>query len=499
MKEYIAIDLGASNGRTILGTYDDKKLYIEELNRFDNNYIHSDDGYFWDINLLFKNIKDGLRQYAKRNSVNLYGIGIDTWGVDFGLIDKQGQLLGNPYSYRDPRGRRGMKAFHKKYGQRAVFDVTGVANMEFNTVYQLFDMVQTSDVKLLSADKIILMPDLLAYMLTGAVSCEYTHATTTQMLNENGEWSKKVIDMIGMNADILPKIQMSGELKGTLLPIVAQQTGLDKSVPVYCVGSHDTASAVASVPATTENYAFLSSGTWSLLGMVQDKAIVSDEVFAKNFSNEGTVTGGIRMLRNIMGMWIIQNCKKQWDEYEILSWDEVVNLAEQAEPFASQIDVNASVFYDGGNMIKKIQQYCADTNQKIPKSIGDIARSVYESLAMCYAEAFNELEQIKGSSIDVLHVVGGGANNKMLNQMSANAINRPVIAGPTEATAIGNLMVQVMASGGVEDVKEMRQVIQNSFEVQTFLPQDLENWKAQKDKYREVINLYREHISTTKT
>ena len=489
-KAFIAADLGASNGRTILGRFDGAKLTLEEMNRFENNYVRVGNAYYWDVLHLYSSILEGLRQAGKTNGGTLSGIGIDTWGVDFGLIDKQGRLAGNPRAYRDSRGLKGMTAFQEKYGARALFDLTGIADMEFNTAYQLYDMAQSKDPQLEISDKLLLMPDLLAYMLCGRKTCEYTHATTTQML-EKWAWSSKITGMIGIDPELLPDIQMSGEKKADLYPFLQDETGLIKTVPVYCVGSHDTASAVASVPVSTDSYAFLSSGTWSLMGIERNKAVINDTVYQNKFSNEGTVTGGVRLLRNIMGLWIIQNCKREWDAVQKTSWDGIVSAANQAPAFASLIDVNAHAFFDGGNMASKIQQYCEDTNQAVPRTQGEIARTVYESLAMGYKEAFAGLEQLKGSRIDVLHIVGGGANNKLLNQMTANALNRPVVAGPAEATAIGNLMVQVKASGEVKNLAEMRQVIRDSFDVETYEPHNADQWAEQFERYNKIKRLYK--------
>ena len=495
-KAYIAIDLGASSGRSILGLYDGSRLKIEELNRFDNNFVKVGGEYYWDILFLYTNIIDSLKKFARTKSAELCGIGIDTWGVDFGLIDAQGRLLGNPRAYRDPRALRGMKAFQQKYGERAAFDITGTANYEYNTLYQLYDMIETEDPQLKAADKMLLMPDLISYMLCGRVSCEFTHASTTQMLDAKGGWSTKLADMLGISADLLPEIQMSGEKKADLYEDIGKEAGLDYAVSVYCVGSHDTASAVASVPATNDNYAFLSSGTWSLIGIETDEAVINDAVHSSGLTSEGTVTGGKRLLKNIMGLWIIQNCKPQWDSQAKTSWDDIVAEAQASRPFCSFIDVNAHDFFDGEDMIQKIQGYCRSTGQSIPETKGEIARTVYESLAMCYKEAFGELERIKGSRIDVLHIVGGGSKNKLLNQVTANAINRKVVAGPAEATAIGNLMTQVKASGKVNSLSDMRRVIRNSFEVETFEPADTEMWelgyvrfKVLQKKYKQALNI----------
>jgi len=492
MKNYLAVDLGASNGRTILGRFDGSKITLEELTRFENNYVEVGCGYYWDVLHLYSCIKDGLCQHAKSNMGELKGIGIDTWGVDFGLLDKQGKLIGNPHAYRDQRGTRGRQAFTEKYGERCAFDLTGISNMDFNTLYQIYDMVTNDDPQLKIAARLLTMPDLLGYMLCGVATSEYTHATTTQMLDPNtGIWSKEIIEKCGIDPTIFAEIQSCGSVKGLLLPEVMRETGLKNMPSVFCVGSHDTASAVASVPAENENYAFISSGTWSLLGVVTKNAIINDFVYDQGFSNEGTVDGTYRPLKNIMGMWIIQNCKRQWDREEKLSWRDIDVLVDKAPALRSIIDVNAHLFYDGDNMIQKIQTFCEATGQPVPQTKGEISRTVYESLALSYREAFKGLEQLKGGSIDVLHIVGGGSKNMLLNQITADAINRPVVAGPHEATAIGNLMVQVKASGEVKNMSEMREAIRRSFDVEVYEPKDTSVWDDQFERFNRIKDLYR--------
>lgn len=490
MKDYLAVDLGASNGRTILGRFDGKRLAIEELSRFENNYIQTGDACYWNVLSLYANILQGIGAYARKGCGTLCGIGIDTWGVDFGLLDSQGRITGNPRAYRDPRGQRGMQAFHKKYGEKTLFDITGIANLEFNTAYQLYDMVQTGDPQLEIADKLLLMPDLLGYMLCGEASTEYTNATTTQLLDsKTGKWSEEIVDMIGVPRSLLTRIQASGETKGFLLKTLVEETGIDSAPALFCVGSHDTASAVASVPAANEDHAFISSGTWSLMGIVCSHAIISDMVFTNKLSNEGTVDGGFRPLRNIMGMWIIQNCKRQWNSESKLSWREIDDLVAQTPAFGSFIDVNARMFFTGENMQGNIQRYCAQTGQSVPQSKGEIARTVYESLAMSYKETFTALERIRGKRINTLHIIGGGSKNVLLNQMTASVLQREVIAGPVEATAIGNLMIQMKATSEAADMAQARQVIRDSFSVECFKPKDTDEWAEQFERYLKVKEL----------
>lgn len=488
---YLAADLGASNGRTILGRFDGSRITLEEINRFDNGYIRLGDAYYWDILALYANVRDGLARCASQG-VALRGVGIDTWGVDFGLIDKKGNLIGAPRAYRDPRGARGMKAFTEKYGPRTAFDITGIANMAFNTLFQLYDMKQSGDPQLGIADKLLLLPDLLGYMLCGGVSSEYTHATTTQLLGISGDWSDALLGMIGVPKSLMAPVQKSATMKGRLLQTVAEETGLCAAAPVYCVGAHDTASAVASVPASGERYAFLSSGTWSLMGIVSDTPILSDFAYGQQFSNEGTVDGKYRLLRNIMGLWIIQNCKKQWDKDGRLHWDEISAQADQAPAFASLIDVNDDVFFDGGDMPGRIRRYCENTAQPVPQSLGEIARTVYESLALSYRDALEGLEALKRETVDALHIVGGGSKNKMLNQYAANATRRRVVAGPAEATATGNLMMQVLAGGAVANMREARQVIRDSFPVESYEPRNTDAWDEPYERLKMIKNAYAE-------
>ena len=486
--DFVAFDLGASNGRSLLGQFDGAKIRLKELNRFSNDYIKRGDGYYWDVQRLYSCILEGIGEHRKTSNNHMSGVGIDTWGVDFGLIDEAGELLGNPNAYRDPRGARGMKAFHKKHGERAAFDITGIANQEYNTIYQLYSMVVQKDERLKKADKLLLMPDLLGYMLCGEVSGEYTHATTTQMISaKTGDWSNEIVNMLGIKDTLLPTIQRSGQTKGNVKRAILDEIGISSSIPVINVGAHDTASAVVALPVENEQFAFLSSGTWSLIGILPDKPVINDCVFENGFSNEGTVQCGTRLLQNIMGLWIIQCCKKQWDKEEELSWTDVVNAAEAQKPFTAFIDVNCDDFFEAENMTAKIQKYCKDTHQPVPQTKGEIARVVFDSLATSYRKAFDILEKLYGRRIEVLHILGGGSQNNLLNQLSANAIDRPVIAGPVEATAIGNLMAQVMASGEVKDYSELRQVVKNSFECRTFEPADTGLWDENYSKYSELI------------
>jgi rhamnulokinase len=492
----VAVDLGASNGRTILGVFNGKTIELNELNRFGNEYVQMSGDYYWDIVGLYSNIVKGIKAYSVKTDEVLSCIGIDTWGVDFALIDNQGRLINNARSYRDSRGKRGMDAFVEKIGIQAAFNITGISNYEFNTLFQLYDMVLNDDASLKIANKLLLLPDYLGYVLCGEISTEFTNATTTQMLDrKTGDWSDELANMVGVQRSLLPKIQMAGEKKGVILKTVIEETGLRNSPDIICIGSHDTASAFASIPSESDSCAFISSGTWSLIGVASKSAVVNNEIFNSGLSNEGTVTGEYNLLKNIMGMWLIQNCKKQWEnEGKMLNWTKIVILANQAAAFRSFINIDDRLFYDGNDPINKIKHFCRVTDQPIPNTIGEIARTVYESMAMCYREALEQLESATDKKIDMLHIVGGGAQNKLLNQLTANAIGKEVVAGPVEATAIGNVMMQLKAINEIDSVNDIRKIITNSFDVERFDPKKSAVWEEQYGLYQKIKEEYDKQV-----
>ena len=472
----LAFDLGASNGRAILGTFDGDQIVMQELHRFENNYIEMNGVFYWDLPYLFNQMKQGLLAFKRLNVGELDCMGIDTWGVDYGLLDKNGHLLGNPRSYRYATDED-VAETHKVVDFPTLYSRTGIGSMPFNTVYQLHTRVREDDVALQAADKLVLLPDLLGYFLTGEIGAEYTHATTTMLLNaETGDWDWETMDALGIPKHIFPKIQKSCSLRGCLRPELAEELGLNRAA-YAAVGCHDTASAVAAIPGSG-SFAFCSSGTWSLFGVETDHAIVTEEAREANFSSEGTIQGGYRPLQNIMGMWLIQDCRRDWIKQsgKTISWNDIVIEARKAEPFRSIINVDASQFYAGGDMVRKIQEFCRKTGQLVPESIGQVARCIYESVALRYRLALEGLEQIKGEKIDSLNIVGGGCNNKMLDQMVADCLDRKVVIGPVEGAAIGNLLGQAMALGAVKDLEDLRRVVRNSEPVEEFEPHHTEEW-----------------------
>lgn len=472
----LAFDLGASNGRAILGTFDGDRIEMQELHRFENNYVEMNGVFYWDLPYLFNQMKQGLLAFKRLGVGDLDCMGIDTWGVDYGLLDKNGHLLGVPRSYRYATDTD-VAETHKIVDFPTLYSRTGIGSMNFNTVYQLHKRVREGDVALQAADRLLLFPDLLGYFLTGEMAAEYTHATTTMLMDaKTKDWDWQTIEALGIPKKIFPPIQKSCSLRGCLRPELAEELGLNRAA-YAAVGCHDTASAVAAIPGSG-SFAFCSSGTWSLFGVETDSAVVTDAAREANFSSEGTIQGGCRPLQNIMGLWLIQECRRDWAKQTgtTMSWDDIVKEAKKAEPFRSVIDPDYNEFYAGGDMVRKIQSFCRKTNQPAPETVGQVARCIYESLALRYRLALEGLEQIKGQKIDSLNIVGGGCNNKLLNQMAADSLNRKVITGPVEGAAIGNLLGQAMALGAVKDLDDLRRVVRNSEAVEEYTPNHTAAW-----------------------
>ena len=485
MRNFIAFDLGASNGRAILGQFDGEKITMHELHRFENNYIEMNGVFYWDTPYLFNQLKQGLLKFKQGGYGQLDAFGIDTWGVDYGLLDKNGHLNGIPRSYRLGT-QEDIDAVKEKIPAEVLYSRTGIdTSLTFNTLYQLYRRVREEDSALLTADTLLLTPDLLGYFLTGAKGTEYTIATTTQLYNPTTQdWDWETIETLGIPKHIFTKIDKTGTIRGHLRPELCQELDLNPAAFV-AVGSHDTASAVAAIPGTG-SFAFCSSGTWSLFGAEMDKPDLSIDAANAGFSNEGTIQGAFRPLRTIIGMWIIQECRRDWIKSGIeISWDGVVEEARKAEPLRSIIDPYSPEFYAGGNMEKKIQEFCRKTGQPVPETIGQVARCVYESLALKYRHALEGLEKMKGQRIDSLNIVGGPINNRFLDQLIADSLDRTVVTGPVEGAAIGNLLTQAMALGDIRDLEHLRQVVRNSEAVETWTPNHTSAWE---EAYRKLLS-----------
>ena len=473
---FLAFDLGASGGRAILGKLSDGKLDLVEVHRFKNQMSLIHGKYYWNIFNLFDELKTGLKKCISEHKIQPNSIGIDTWGVDYSLVTGEGQLVGLPFAYRDHRTVNAMDDFFKIMPKNEAYFLSGIQFMQFNTLFQLFASVKENSSRLKIAESLLFTPDTLNYLFTGVKKNEYTISSTSQLLKPGKpEWEPKLFEAAGIPMQLMGEIVQPGDKIGDVLSEVLEETG-STEIPCIAVASHDTASAIASVPAEGENWAYLSSGTWSLLGIESSEPLVSEKTLEMNFTNEGGVNGTTRFLKNIMGMWLIQECKRIWDEERELDWHEIVELSNAVEPFKSLINPDDSMFLNPGNMPDAIQRYCKKTGQPIPETKGEIARSIYDSLVLKYKFTINQIESVTGNKIDKLHIIGGGANNKMMNQLTADAIGIPVFAGPTEATAIGNLMMQAKAIGAVKSLSEIREVIRNSFEVTEYKSSPKLDW-----------------------
>jgi len=483
---FLAFDLGASSGRAMLGILENSELQLTEIHRFKNQMAQIHGHFYWNIFSLFDELKTGLRKCISEYKIQPLSFGIDTWGVDYSLITKTGQLAGLPFAYRDHRTDDAMDEFFKILPKKETYLLSGIQFLQFNSLFQLFSSVRENYPPLQIADGLLFTPDSLNYLFTGVKKNEYTIASTSQMLKPGkAEWEEQLFKAAGIPETLQQEMVQPGTVLGLALPEIDEQTGCGE-ITCVAVASHDTASAVVSVPAEGENWAYLSSGTWSLLGIESAEPIVSEETLAMNFTNEGGVDGTTRFLKNIMGMWLIQECKRIWDAEKEMSWQEIVELSQLAEPFKCFINPDNSGFLNPGNMPEAIREYCRKTDQYVPESKGEIARCIYDSLVLKYKYTLRQIESVTGKNIEKLHIIGGGAHNEMLNQLTADATGIPVIAGPAEATAIGNIMMQAKAMGFVTTLEEIRKMVRNSFPVKTYEPSAQADWEKAYSKFKQL-------------
>jgi rhamnulokinase len=484
VKKYIAIDLGAESGRVMLGSVSAEKVVLEEIHRFDNGPIKENKSLRWDFNKLLSEIKTGIGKAVKTAGAQVWGIGIDSWGVDFGLLDADGELIENPYHYRDSQTNGMMKKAFKLMSKRDIYENTGLQFMQLNSLYQLLAMRLNNSVALAKATNLVFIADLFSYFLCGRIFAEYSLASTSQFMDmRTSQWSKEILDKLSLPMEIMPKVIQPGSIVGQLTSEIGKELDCGP-IPVITVGSHDTASAVAAVPADSyTNWAYLSSGTWSLMGVEVPKAIINDKTFKYEFTNEGGVENTIRLLKNIMGLWLTQECRRQWQrEGTDLSYADLTALAEKAKPFARHIDVDYSGFLAPGDMPKRINEYLKETGQKPIDDKGPMIRSILENLALKYRSIMEAVEDVAEHKIDILHIVGGGIQNELLCQFTADALDKKVITGPIEATASGNIIMQAIATGQIKTLAEARRIIRNSFELKEYQPQDTSLWQEQYEK-----------------
>ena len=467
---YMAVDFGAGSGRVIAGTLRDGKLQIDEVHRFANRQIKIGKRLYWDFPALFQEMVDGLRAAADKG-YKVKSIGIDTWGVDFGFIDKNGNLMGNPVCYRDERTKGLPEEFLGTPEERSShYAITGTQVMEINTLFQLISMKMEGDPQLATAHRLLFMPDLFSYFLTGNANNEYSIASTSELLDARGRnWSWEVIDKAGLSRELFGEIIMPGTVRGKLKSDIAAATGLGE-VEVVAVGSHDTASAVYALPCTERNCAFLSSGTWSLLGTLTDEPILSEEARTSGFTNEGGAEGKIRFLQNITGLWILQRLIAEWTKRgEECSYDAMIAEATTSD-IGSIIPVDDPIFANPASMEQTIQDYCSRNNMPVPYTKGEFMRCITQSLAQRYRTAIEQMNRLTPAPIEKLYIMGGGCRNTLLNQLTANATGLPVSAGPVEATAIGNILMQAQTMGDIKDCTHIKEILTRSFEPKLFLP-----------------------------
>ncbi|MDD6210146.1 MAG: rhamnulokinase [Bacteroidales bacterium] len=485
---FLAFDLGATSGRSLLATLANGRLTMKELTRFPNKITELQGKYYWDIYSLYNSLKEGL-QACSKEGIAIDAIGIDTWGVDFVYLGEDGTILSSPRAYRDPYTEGIPEILFQTVSKREVYEHTGIQIMNFNSLFQLYAAKRENYSPCIHAKEILFMPDALSYLLTGKKVCEYTMASTSQMLNpRTRDFDRELLEKVGISPDLFPPIIMPGTKIGYLTKALANEYEL-QDVPVIAVAGHDTGSAVAAVPAENERFAYLSSGTWSLMGIEVKDPIINDASYEYNFTNEGGIEGTTRFLKNITGMWLLEQCRKEWDKQEKnYSYPHIVKMAQEAPAFQHFVDPDDASFVNPASMIEAIKSYCLSTGQSAPETDQAIIRCIFESLALKYRYVFSNLQKLAPFKIEKLHVIGGGAKNALLNQFTANSLNLPVIAGPSEATAIGNIMVQAKAMGAVDSLQEMRNIIYNSIDIEKFAPTDQEKWEKAYNQFKNLIN-----------
>lgn len=484
-KRVLAFDFGASSGRAIIGCFDGDKITLEEVHRFSNDPVSVGGTVYWDVLRLFYEIKQGIIKAKIAGGFD--SIGIDTWGVDFGLIDSEGKLMENPVHYRDARTAGLVDEAFKTMPKEKLYGITGIQFMELNTLFQLISLKKYRPWMLERADKMLFMPDLFGYMLTGKMCAEYSIASTSQLIDlDKRTWSKEILDAFGIKESVFAPLVQPGTVLGKLSKEICEECGVDP-VPVISVCGHDTQSAITSVPCEDGDFAFLSSGTWSLFGTELDKPIVNETSMNINITNEGGFDGSTGFLKNIIGLWLIQESRRQWKrEGKEYSYADLEKLALAAEPFKCFIDPDAPEFVPHGNIPERVREFCRKTGQFVPETVGEIMRCIYESLAMKYRLTFKKLRECTERDYPVIHVIGGGTKDGLLCQMTANSCDRTVKAGPIEATVMGNVAVQLMSDGSVKNIGQARKIVADSSELKTFEPKDTDKWAGAYEDFLKV-------------
>jgi len=467
----LAFDLGAESGRAILGEFDGNTITLNDVHRFPNTPVSLPGGLHWNILGLWAEIKRGLAKASQQTNNNLASLGLDTWGVDFGLLDKDRVLLGNPFHYRDPRTDGMVEKAFERVPKNEIFYQTGIQFLQLNSLYQLYAMAQSNSTALNAARYFLTIPDLLNFWFTGRIVNEFTNATTTQCFDtRRNTWATPLLERLGIPTGMFGEVIPAGTVLGDLLPAISEECET-KAIPVVAPACHDTGSAVAAVPATGNNFGWISSGTWSIMGVEAPSPVVNEKSLELEMTNEGGVGYTYRLSKNIMGLWPVQECRRTWAKHgQEYSYDELTAMAAQAPSLRSVINVDHHDFFQPGDMPSRIQAYCKSTGQPVPETHGEIVRCALEGVALKYRSTLDNLETLQGGPLDVVHILGGGTRNKLLSQFASDAMNRPVVTGPIEATATGNLLVQAIALGEISSLSEARTVVSRSFEVVDYQP-----------------------------
>lgn len=492
---YLGVDLGASSGRVMAGHWDGRRFHLEELHRFPNGGVSIGDRTYWDVLGIWGQMLQGFSRFSAVHRRCPVSLGVDAWGIDFGLLDKGGRLISNPVHYRDRRTERIPELLFDVIDEKTLFTETGVQSWRINTLFQLYSMVLAADSELRFANTLLTIPDLFSYFLCGATTVEYTEATTTQMFSPHAtDWARQVLRSAGIPVEILPDVSQPGTRLGNARPAVLKECGFSENFPVIAVASHDTASAVAAIPNMDSDSAFISSGTWSLMGTAISDANTSDEARRLGFTNEGSATREFLLLKNLAGLWIIQECLRCWEkEGRDCGWSEVIEAATAAPAFSSLLDPADRIFELPPDMPAAVEQYCRETAQTIPGCVGEFARALFEGLALSYRTVLVSLETLTGRSLSTIRIVGGGSRNALLSQMVADACNRVVVAGPAEATVLGNVMMQAIATGHIGDFQQGSIAVAESCQCQTYEPHHSAAWDEAFVRFGRLTNRHQSH------
>ncbi len=487
MKRVLAFDFGASSGRAILGIFDGEKIELQEVHRFSNDPVKINGTVYWDVQRLFFEIKQGILKAKEAGGFD--SIGIDTWGVDFGLLRKDGTLVENPVHYRDARNDGMVEKATEYMTKERMYDITGIQFMDFNTIFQLLSLKENRPYILEEADKLLFMPDLLNYMLSGVKSTEFSIATTSQMVDlKTNNWSEEILDTFGINKNLLTDIAPTGAVIGQLSDEICEELGVPKA-DIVSVAAHDTQSAITATPCEFDDFAFISCGTWSLFGTEVKEPIINEASKKLNVTNEGGYDYTTAFLKNICGLWLIQETRRQWiREGKEYSYAELEKLALECEPFKCFIDPDAPEFAPMGNLPRRVKEYCEKTGQYVPQTVGEIIRCIYESLALKYRYTFDGIKECTGKDYDRIHVMGGGTKDKLLLQMTAQSCNVNVYGGPIEATALGNVAIQLMSTGAIKDIKEARKIIAKGENLKLYEPKENADWEKAYEDFKNIIN-----------